>query len=97
MFILKTLLNKEYNKPIDKLKIALCFIIIFAIIYYFLDKYSDDCFTYFGHVKELNLLDCLYFSSTTQVTIGYGDILPNSYLAKIVNFFHLMVMMYLLF
>jgi len=29
-----------------------------------------------------NYIDCLYFSVTTQTTIGYGDIIPASFLGK---------------
>ena len=30
----------------------------------------------------VNYIDCLYFSVTTQTTIGNGDIIPASFLAK---------------
>ena len=96
MYLLRTLLNKEYNKPIDKMKIAVCFIIIFTIIYYILDNITTESFSYFGEPKKLSFLDTLYFASTTQVTIGYGDILPNTPIAKIINLGHLMIMMYLM-
>lgn len=31
----------------------------------------------------VNYIDCLYFSVTTQTTIGYGDIVPSSFLGKV--------------
>ncbi len=29
-----------------------------------------------------SFVDCLYFSVTTQTTVGYGDIVPTSFLGK---------------
>lgn len=34
-------------------------------------------------VKFVSFLDCLYFSVTTQTTLGYGDIIPTSVSGKI--------------
>ena len=31
----------------------------------------------------LTVLDSLYFSVTTAATVGYGDIVPNSAIAKV--------------
>lgn len=33
--------------------------------------------------RSIGFLDCLYFSVTTQTTVGYGDIVPVSVLGKI--------------
>jgi len=58
-------------------------IIVFAVIYYSLGIEHIELTT---HAKDsggkLKFIDCLYFSSTTMVTIGYGDIYPKSDLAK---------------
>lgn len=32
--------------------------------------------------EVVNFVDCLYFSATTQATVGYGDIIPNSVSGK---------------
>lgn len=55
------------------------FIILFTGIYYLLSHQSIDHFGY-----SLTLLDSLYYSMITQTTIGYGDIVPLSNVAKIV-------------
>jgi len=34
-----------------------------------------------------NYIDCLYFSVTTQTTIGYGDSIPASFLGKAFSMF----------
>ena len=52
------------------------FIIFYAAIYYYIS---------YPHInKKINIVDSLYFSSTTFTAVGYGDILPVSNLAKII-------------
>ena len=41
--------------------------------------YDSNAFTH-----DLSILDAFYYSTTTQSTIGYGDISPRSFEAKIV-------------
>lgn len=60
---------------------------IFALIYYSFDKKKHfilkperkDKYT------RLTILEALYFSLNTQTGVGYGDIVPGSNLAKIIN------------
>jgi len=53
-------------------------ILVFAIIYWFIDKYETG-----RHFKGLRrgdpFMDFLYYSTATQTTVGYGDILPISW------------------
>ena len=35
------------------------------------------------NIKNLEYLDCLYLSLITQSTIGYGDVIPRTRIAKI--------------
>lgn len=51
---------------------------IFSIIYYVISKYNSKAFS------EINIkyTQLLYFSATTNFTLGFGDILPISSLAK---------------
>lgn len=71
--------QKEQNIIIvilDLLLIIVAFATIFAIIYSFNPKsfeFSNQGIIY---------LDLLYFSFVTFTTLGYGDILPCTYLAK---------------
>lgn len=37
--------------------------------------------------RPITYLDCFYFSATTQTTVGYGDIVAFSKLAKIISLF----------
>ena len=60
---------------------------IFAFIYYSLDK--NKHFILKPERKDrgmrLTILEALYFSLNTQTGVGYGDIIPGSNLAKIIN------------
>lgn len=50
-------------------------ILIFAVIYKLLPKGSFN--------KEIGTFDCLYFSTVTHTTLGYGDIYPVTNTAKL--------------
>ena len=52
-------------------------ILIFAIWYRLLSFWDPSAFSY-----TLNIIDSLYFSVVTLLTVGYGDIIPISNLAK---------------
>lgn len=47
-------------------------IIIFALLYYQFGEFDVRYTKY----RKLSFSDCIYFSLTTQTTIGYGDIVP---------------------
>lgn len=64
-------------------------IITFAILYRFLSVHSPSAFSH-----PLSLLDSLYFSVITSLTVGYGDIVPLSQLAKLLVMFHGMFVFY---
>jgi len=55
------------------------FILLFTGIYHWISNQSTD---HFG--RPLSVFDSLYFSMITQTTIGYGDIVPISQIAKII-------------
>ena len=55
-------------------------ILIFAIWYQMISLINPGAFS-----TPLNIIDSLYFSFITFVTVGYGDIHPVSTFAKIVN------------
>lgn len=54
---------------------------LFSSIYYYL---GCDHITF----SEKNVVDAIYFSTTIQATIGFGDITPKSKLAKIIVIVH---------
>lgn len=52
-------------------------ILIFAVIYTYIDRTSDE--SHFRGIEDKDsFLDKLYFSTATQATIGAGDITPRS-------------------
>lgn len=55
-------------------------IIVFAILYFLLARMGGADFT--GLSKTSTPLDALYFSSTVQSSVGFGDISPTSGRAK---------------
>ncbi|MFX0200082.1 MAG: potassium channel family protein [Candidatus Hodarchaeota archaeon] len=52
----------------------------FAVIYYSLDRIIPEAFQ-----SNLTVLDSIYFSLMTFTTVGYGDISPMSFSAKLVS------------
>ena len=68
-----------FDKPHEKVLFNIVLIGLFAIIYRAIDIYDKNAFS-----APLNFSDSLYLSSMTNFTLGYGDILPKSALAKTV-------------
>lgn len=96
MYLIKHLFNKEQSTH-ELYKIYLCFIVIFTIIYTILYNYDQKSLEDITRPGEkLSFLDIVYFATTTQTTIGFGDILPRTSLAKIINMIHLLIIMYLI-
>jgi len=60
-------------------------IIFFAINYFYIVKVNPDSFAgWFGQTVISRLIGSIYYSVITFSTIGYGDIVPVSNLARIV-------------
>jgi len=79
-------LIKYFDEPHEKLYFNIILIIIFGIIYkilYIIDKKSFS--------TELSWFDSFYFSSITNFTLGYGDIIPKSIVAKTFVVMHSMI------
>jgi voltage-gated potassium channel Kch len=54
------------------------FLVVFASTYCIIDAQQPDAFS-----EPLNRTDGLYFTVTTFATVGYGDITPDSELARV--------------
>ena len=65
-------------------------IILFTFFYYMLDKFSktNNFFINSKNVK-LSLFNALYLSIVTQTTVGYGDIVTKSIIAKSITILQL--------
>ena len=61
----------------EKVLFNIILIVFFAIVYRLNSIYDKNAFS-----APLNFSDSLYLSSMTNFTLGYGDILPKSALAK---------------
>ena len=60
-------------------------ITIFAILYELLEIWKPNVHFKGLHHDTVTFLDFLYFSVTTQTTVGYGDIVPSSPLTRIIT------------
>lgn len=84
---------KSYQSQIDLKVLNLVFnnviaLFVFSLIYSMLFTLNKDNFK-----GAQSFLDIIYFTTTTQSTIGYGDITPNTQIAKsIVMIHHLVVL-----
>ena len=54
-------------------------VIVFAAVYRIIDRYAAGThFLFAGEPRDLNFIECLYFSIITLSTVGYGDLVPLS-------------------
>ena len=59
-------------------------VILFAAAYRILSQYSGDAHFYVGDApRALSFSDAIYFSVVSITTVGYGDIVPHSSLARV--------------
>lgn len=82
----KNLVNNfisRINKPHEKIIFNVFLIVFYGFIYKFISYLDEKSFSH-----KLDYKDSFYFSSITNFTLGYGDILPVSPLAKFVVVIH---------
>ncbi len=59
-------------------------VILFASAYRILSEYSGDAHFYVGDApRSLSFSEAIYFSIVSITTVGYGDIVPHSSLARV--------------
>lgn len=46
------------------------------------------CFCFLQDDEDANVIDCLYLSITTITTVGYGDVVPTNWYAKLFTIFY---------
>lgn len=85
------LLVRIANNPLLSYYAIAFFVVVsffFALLYYMFLPLLTESFPLSYNINDLprtaveSFIDCLYFSFTTQATIGYGDIIPTSVLGK---------------
>ena len=72
-----------FKKFKDKLIYNIITTFVFSIIYFSLSQIDNSAFS-----EHLDYADALYYSSTTNFTLGFGDVLPKSGIARILTCIH---------
>ena len=72
-----------FDEPHEKLIFNIILIAIMTVIYKLIDMFDDKAFS-----KRLTTSDAVYFSSITNFTLGFGDIIPQSNLARFTVVLH---------
>ena len=76
------------NKRNNFLFFMTFYTLIFSIIYYLLDLYSDTNHFEYNSIKnknKTNYINKLYYAITAQTTLGLGDIYPITKTAQIIS------------
>jgi voltage-gated potassium channel len=68
---------------------GIIFLLFFSIYCILFKLNKEKHFTYDKSYDMTSVVDVMYFTITTQSTVGYGDISPRSTLAKVVMMFHI--------
>ena len=82
----KKIVNKiitYFDEPHEKLIFNVLLIALFTVIYKIIDMFDENAFS-----KRLSTSDAVYFASITNFTLGFGDIIPQSNLARITVVLH---------
>jgi hypothetical protein len=88
-------ISRSITKTIEILKYKfiqynLLLFITFFFVYWILYKINkEEHFTYDKSYNMTSIIDIMYFTLTTQTTIGYGDITPRSKIAKSIMMIHI--------
>ena len=76
-------IEKVFSKFKDKLIYNIIATLVFSIIYYVIGLIDKNAFS-----EELEYKQALYFASTTNFTLGFGDVLPKSNCARFIVVIH---------
>lgn len=68
---------ESFDEPHEKFTFNIILILFYSIVYKFISYIDKESFS-----EELTYNNSIYFSAITNFTLGYGDILPKSQLAK---------------
>ena len=82
----KKIINKlitYFDEPHEKLLFNIILIVLFTFIYKLIDMFDENAFS-----KRLSTSDAAYFASITNFTLGFGDIIPQSNLARMTVVLH---------
>lgn len=73
------------NKKLFYLLINIVSIIIFAFIYWYFGDKEHFIFKPESNDSNLDFIGALYYSATSQCTVGFGDIVPKSKLTRLIT------------
>ena len=76
-------------------------ILLFSIVYWMIERQRKGSFVQtkkewmdMNKEDDLDLFDFIYFTIVTQTTVGYGNIVPVSSLARFMNTFQLSTILF---
>lgn len=72
-----------FKKFKDKLIYNVIATLFFSVIYYIIALFDKNAFS-----EPLDYPSALYYASTTNFTLGFGDVLPKSGLARFITCAH---------
>ena len=78
------MLSKIGREKVNNLLVFnIVFSLVFSFVYFIIAKIEPEN-GFNGLDDNSNIIDFIYFSTTTMSSVGYGDISPKSLLAKCV-------------
>ena len=90
--MIEILNNIDYNKLLIKCILLLLWILLCTIIFYIFfrnkNEWNINC-----ECKDdkVSFTDLLYYSTATVFTVGYGDIIPKTYILKYIVIFKIFI------
>ena len=82
---IKTIIT-YFDDTYEKLIFNILLIAVFSGIYKLINRFDENAFS-----EKLDGINSIYFSAINSFTIGYGDILPQSNIAKIAVIIHSLI------
>ena len=90
-YVLNSFLLKLFvmvDEPHEKIFANFIIIIVFAVLYYFIQEFESTPLFKPYSKGTVNSFDALYFSFVVHFTLGFGDIFPVSPLARTIVITH---------
>lgn len=90
----KKLFTEYMDEPFEKLYANIIIIIVFWLVYMYLDNTYPDSF---AKQKGMTKLDWLYYTVIVHTTVGFGDIYPTNTMSRLVVVSHTLLVWWINF